>query len=118
VFSSLFILLFSGEMEVDMSSDNIGGYIIALIIAIPVIIIAIFLIFREYVCWYSKVNARLHELRQLNQTMLEIRALLVQGNTVGAITAGGVMDIAQAPAVAAESASVSAFSVDEELPEL
>jgi hypothetical protein len=74
--------------------DAIGAAIHGLIIFI-IIVIAVFLILRAFWCWYLKIDHRVDELRKMNQTLSEIRALLIQGNTVGAITAGHVMDLSQ-----------------------
>jgi hypothetical protein len=92
--------------------DSIGAIIGALMLSL-LIAIVIFMLLREVVCWYAKINARMHELQQINQNLSEIRALLIQGNTVGAVTAGQVTDMAQTSATTA-----STVIYNDDIPEL
>ncbi|MDR2131821.1 MAG: hypothetical protein LBP30_00580 [Clostridiales Family XIII bacterium] len=74
----------------DFANALMGRFLIVLLI-----LFLLFLLLREVLCWYWKINKRLHELRQINQTLTELRDILIQGNTVDAITAGQVLDMSQ-----------------------
>lgn len=50
------------------------GLIIALYLTI---ILALFIILREFWCWYWKVNERLKEMESINDNLEEIKALLI-----------------------------------------
>ena len=42
----------------------------------------IFLIARQFWCWYWKINARMNELEKINENLEQIKELLIQENTM------------------------------------
>jgi hypothetical protein len=101
-------------MEIPELGDIVGAIVGAIAISL-LIFIVLFLLLREVVCWYLKINKQLSETERMNQTLLEIRALLIQGNMVGAITAGQVSDMAQTTAA---SPAAGVGSVYDDIPDL
>jgi len=56
------------------------------IIIIIIAVIAVFLIFREIVCWYGKINIRLREAQKTNDLLEKIYTLLKENNVGGLIS--------------------------------
>lgn len=95
----------------DILNAGIGG-----IIFIILIIIVIWFIVRELRCWYWKVNKQVETLESINQRLLDIQRLLVQGNTVNATMTGEISNIASD--ITSNMAAQRTIGDEEELPEL
>lgn len=67
--------------------------IVALIIFI--VLILFFLIARELICWYYKINARLKEQEKTNELLQDIYDAIVQGTMVNSVTAGHIVNAEQ-----------------------
>lgn len=52
------------------------------IIIFIIVLIVIFLIARQFWCWYWKINARMNELEKINENLEQIKELLIQENTM------------------------------------
>lgn len=74
----------------DKLMETAGGVILVFFL----IGIVVFLILRHFWCWYWKINERVRLMEEANALLTDIRALLVQGNTVNAVTAGQITDLA------------------------
>lgn len=70
--------------------NDFASAIIGVIVAILLILLIAFLIFRQIFLWYWKVNERLEEQRKTNVLLKGIYEALLQGNQINAITAGQV----------------------------
>jgi hypothetical protein len=65
-------------------AQGIGTLLVVLLIST-----VLFLIFREVICWYWKINERLSELRQIRSTLEGIdRKLVAAGSTSGSVSGG------------------------------
>lgn len=52
------------------------------IIIFIIVLIVIFLIARQFWCWYWKINARMNELEKINENLEQIKELLIHENTM------------------------------------
>ena len=52
------------------------------VIVFIIVLILIFLIARQFWCWYWKINARMNELEKINENLEQIKELLIQENTM------------------------------------
>lgn len=52
------------------------------IIFMVIIIIGILLLFREFWCWYWKINLRMRQMDLINDNLEQIKRLLIQGNAM------------------------------------
>lgn len=64
--------------------------IILALLVVLMILILIFLLARQFVLWYYKINQRLEAQRRTNVLLESIYDALIQGNQINAITAGQV----------------------------
>ncbi|HJC25220.1 MAG TPA: hypothetical protein H9761_16220 [Candidatus Eisenbergiella merdavium] len=55
---------------------------IAAFVVVFILLILFFLIARELICWYFKINARLEAQRLTNAYLKEVRDLLIKNNSV------------------------------------
>lgn len=67
------------------TEDIVLGLLIVLLI-----LIVIFLLARQFILWYYKINQRLEAQRRTNVLLESIYDALIQGNQINAITAGQV----------------------------
>ena len=51
------------------------------VIVFIIVLILIFLIARQFWCWYWKINARMNELEKINENLEQIKGLLNHENT-------------------------------------
>lgn len=68
---------------------NPEDLILSLLIILLVLIV-IFLLARQFILWYYKINQRLEAQRRTNVLLESIYDALIQGNQINAITAGQV----------------------------
>ena len=80
--------------------------IVKILIIILFVMIILFLLAREWVCWYWKINARLAEQKKTNELLQNIFDALIQGNTVNALTAGQVIKLNDNQNVQSSSSNV------------
>lgn len=52
------------------------------VIIFIIVLIVIFLIARQFWCWYWKINARMNELEKINENLEQIKELLIHENTM------------------------------------
>ena len=50
------------------------------VIIFIIVLIVIFLIARQFWCWYWKINARMNELEKINENLEQIKGLLIHAN--------------------------------------
>ena len=50
------------------------------VIVFIIVLILIFLIARQFWCWYWKINARMNELEKINENLEQIKGLLIHEN--------------------------------------
>lgn len=97
--------------------DFIGKIIVGLLIAL-VVSVVFFLLSREILCWYFKINARLEEQRTANELLQNIFDALVQGNAVNAVTAGQIIEMSETQGKNIPSASVNKNVNISDIPDL
>ncbi len=55
---------------------------IAAIIVLFIVLIIIFLVTRQFWCWYWKINIRISELEKINENLEQIKGLLIHENAM------------------------------------
>ena len=55
-----------------MSGPGIGGYALVIVLIGIVIFVLLFLLFREIMCWYYKINTMLNEQRKMNALLQQL----------------------------------------------
>lgn len=53
-----------------------------IIIIVVIVVISIFLLLREFWCWYWKINRRVDTLEKINMNLEEMKALLIHQNQI------------------------------------
>lgn len=75
------------------STGQIIGYIVAGYIVILLLDILKFLLIRQFVCWYLRINERLREQERTNELLQNIFDALIQGNAVSSISAERLVNL-------------------------
>ena len=69
-------------------NDSLGFFIL-----IVLVIMIVFLVTREFWCWYYKINSRAYTLESIDKNLEEIKLLMLQGNTLNGVITNEMSNI-------------------------